>query len=347
MSAAVTSKGWFYARRGPIAEVLKLGSQEVKPAANDAVIKVSRAPLHRTDTAVINGTALGKTDRRVAGSAAMRGKKHVGGSEAVGTVVSAGSGNTNFKAGDTVWIAPLQGGGWADHVVVNPAHCHKIDPKHADLAAMATCLLTAQRLLTPEFTRLAAGDTIVQNGGSSATSLAVSALGQDMKLNVLTAAQEGERFAEAVARHKKFGSTVVSYNGKGRRALQDILAKEKLPSAKLYLNGVGGPQFSDFGKLVGKDSTVVTYGAQGGFGIMWGVSHFIYNNVTMRGLNMPKYLASLPYDQRQSELNAVLAKLSEKKFSYPTQSIKALDDLPSAWDELYVKGGGSKAILTL
>ena len=347
MTAAVTSKGWFYSRRGPIAEVLKLGAQEVKPLINDAVIQITRAPLHRTDTAVINGSALGKQGRAAAGSAAMRGKKHVGGTEAVGTVVSAGAGNTNFKAGDTVWVAPLQGAGWADKVVVNPIHCHKIDPKHAELATFATCLLSAQRLLSPEFVRLVSGDTVIQNGGSSITSLAVSALGQDMKLNVLTAAHEGDRFAEAVARHKKFGSAVVPYSGKGRRALQATIAKDKLPAAKLYLNAVGGAEFSDFGKLLGMDSTVVTYGAQGGFGINFGVSHFIYNNVTLRGMNAPKYLSSLTYDQRQSELNSVLAKLSEKQFTYPTQIIKGLEGLPTVWDQLYVQGGGAKGVLTL
>ncbi|RNF05904.1 putative nuclear receptor binding factor [Trypanosoma conorhini] len=322
-----SSKGWRYARCGPIARVLRQETFDVVPAKEDVVVEVLQAPLHRADAAVVNGTALGR--RRPPPAAFPR----VGGCEGVGKVVAAG-GSQTLREGDTVWVAPVHGT-WATRVAVDAAAVHKIDPKYAPLAVNAANYVVAQHLLNG-FTRLRKGQVVVQNGGSSVTALAVAALAKPLGVRVLTACATGERFDGAKQRHAKYGSEVFEYNGKGARAMRQAIGNV---GAALYLNGVGGRHFDTFLGLVGGGGHVVSYGAQNGVGLMFSGANLIYNEVTMQGMYLPAYLAGLSYSERQTQLEFVLQQLHSIGFHYPTAVAASLDQLPSVWDDAFVHGG--------
>lgn len=334
----VASAGWRYARSGPIAQVLSYEKFDLAPAKDEAVVQMLTAPLHRADAAVVNGTALGR--KRVNMSAFPR----VGGCEGVGKVVhapAASSAASPVKEGDTVWVAPIHGT-WATHVTVPTSQLHKIDPAQRQLAATATNFLMAQQLLEG-FARLHKGDVVIQNGGSSLTSLAVSALAKSYGVKVLTAATPGERFADAKARHAKYGADVFEYNGAGARAMQAAVGKR---GAALYLNGVGGRYFDSLLKCAGPMSHVVTYGAQNGFGLFISGSNLIYNEVTMAGLFAPTYLGGMSHQERQTKLDFVLKAVAQAGLSYPTVTAPSLEQLPDVWDEVFVKGG-RKGVVTI
>ena len=323
-------KGYRYARYGPIAQVLKLDSVPLDIAGGSITVAVKKAPIHRTDAAVINGTAGVKGITKAA-------FPRVGGSEAFGAVADANG--SKFKSGDLVWVAPPHGG-WAEKVVAPVEYVYAVNSKHAALAPHISSLLVANRLLKAH--KLSNGSAVIQNGGSSITSLAVSALGKSKGFKVVTAATPGDRFSGASSRHKAFGSEVVEYNAVGARKAKDLVGPK---GASLYLNGVGGRPFNNFLKVLGNRGTVVTYGAQNGFGLLWGGSQQIFNDLTMIGFSLPKYIKTTDHGAVQAELDEVLETFSSLNFKYPTKDTK-LDGLPQAWDEQFLSGG-HKAVLTL
>jgi NADPH:quinone reductase-like Zn-dependent oxidoreductase len=322
----MATKGFRYARLGPLASVVNLES--FTPAASEVTVSVKKAPLHRADAAVINGT--------ISGGHGKSPFPRIAGTEAFGTVAKSNA--PAFKVGQTVWVAPPHGG-WAESLSVPASALCTVDAKHAALAPFIGTLIVANRLVKGN--RIPKGGVIVQNGGSSAVSLAVSALGKANGYKVITAAAPGPRFAAAAARHKAFDSEVVEYNGKGRRKATELL---KGSSAHLYLNGVGGPNFSEFIKLLGPDATAVTYGAQYGFGLMFSGGALIFKNTTLTGFSFPRYWGKLNAEQRQAEVDDVLTTFSKLKFEYPTKETK-LDQLPGTWDDIFVNAG-VKGVLT-
>uniref|UniRef100_G0UQX9 enoyl-[acyl-carrier-protein] reductase n=1 Tax=Trypanosoma congolense (strain IL3000) TaxID=1068625 RepID=G0UQX9_TRYCI len=323
-----SSRAWSYTRCGPISQVLSYETVEVVAKTDEVVVEVLQSPLHRVDAAIVNGSVLGR--RRLQLPAFPR----VGGSEGVG-VVAAANPSSPVKEGDTVWVAPLNGL-WATRVAVPAVMVHKIDPKTVSLAVNASNYLTAHRLITG-FAPLQRGQTIVQNGGSSVTSLAVTALAKLLGLRVVTASTPGERFDAAKQRHVEYGGEVFEYNGKGAREMRQVLDSSE--GAALYLNAVGGRHFDTFLGLLGRYGHAVSYGAQGGVGLMVSGSNFIFNEVTMEGFFLPSYLASLTYEERQTQLEMVLQQLSSIGFKYPTTVATSLEDMPKVWDKCFVQGG--------
>eukprot|EP00796_Vickermania_ingenoplastis_P008472 gene8472-5948_t len=322
-----TSSGWRYRRCGPISEVLKLETFDLVPKRGEAVIQMILSPLHRSDAAVINGTAIGR--RREMSF------PRVGGSEGVGRVVRAGA-QAKVKDGDLVWIPPLNGT-WAKEITVAADQLHRVDSKYTQLAATASSFLMADYFLH-QYREMSSGSVVIQNGGSSLTALAVSALAAGMPgVEVHTAASPGPRFADAQQRHRKYGSVLYEYTPSGKKAMERALGTSR---ANLFLNGVGGEQFDNFLKLMKPGAAdVVSYGAQNGPGLFISGSNFIFPEITMHGFYLPKILSQLSYEDRQAKLDDVLQRLAAVDFSYPTTVTNSLENLPSIWDESFVQGG--------
>lgn len=323
---AFSTRAWTYTRRGPINSVLKLKKIDITPKADEVVVQVTAAPLHRTDAAIINGTALGRA-QPLAGTA-------IGGSEGVGKISNVGSSKV-LKSGDTVWVSPINGC-WSEKVAVKDSAVHKIASEHADLATFAGSLITANKLLSG----VSKGDAIVQTGGSGLISLAVSALAKQKGITVYTTSSAGDRFSTSSQRHKGFGSEVFEASPAGKRKLQSAIGKTNV---RLFLNG-GGKYFNDFSKLVSDNGTVITYGAQSGRSLTFAPGPMIYKNLTLSTFYLPTALAALSYEERQSLLDSTLKAFAESKFTYPTKVAKGLDGFADVWDSTFVSGG-TKGVL--
>lgn len=320
----IATNGWRYSRCGPIGSTLSLQKFDLPVRNDDVVVRMKYAPLHRVDAAVVNGSVLGRSGKTTSPKVFPR----IGGSEGVGTVVRPG--NSKFvKEGDTVWVAPLQGT-WAETVTCESNLVHKIDQKNALLAATASNFVLAQQLLEG----VKGGSTIIQNGGSSLTALAVATLAQERRITVLSAAAKSDRFADAGKRLKLVGSQLFEYSPSGARGMKSALGEKDV---RLFLNGVGGNNFNSFVKLVGSNGHVISFGAQNSFGLMWAGSNQIFKQLTFRGFFLPRYLAETPYEVRQSHIDELLRTLSSKDFKYPVEQVK-LGDLPQLWDKTFVKG---------
>lgn len=353
MSAAAAVQGYRYARYGPIAEVLslqKFALPAITNAASQIVVEPKFVPVHRTEAAVVNGTGANTNSASFPKTA---------GYEGIAVVTDAASNTKGFKNGDWVYILPSTenyAGTWATKNVVSTNIVVPIQQKAVEgnpLASCLSCFITAAGLIesaaaSNSVAAFAKGDVIVQNGGSSLTALAVSALGKQKGLKVITAATAGSsRFAEAEKRHKALGqSELFTYNAEGARKASKAIGAS---GARAFLNGVGGSPFNDFLKLAPSTGSasccVVTYGAQSSYGLMFAGSNLIFKNISsMKGFYLPRYLASLSEQQRIEKVNAALELAKELKGQYPVEIIKGLEGLPAAWDKLYI-GGGSKGVI--
>lgn len=353
MATAVAMR---YARAGPIAHVLKREAVPVARLARptDALVKLLHAPLHRSDASVINGTAAGRVYSAASAPPGvpqfnLGSFPRTGGAEGLGKVLDPGTAE-GVKAGDLIWIPPMVGTGtWATHAVVDTSKAVIVDAETQkqlplELLSCATGLITAHRLFSKTLpTALKSGDTIVQNAGSSLVSVAIAALAKANGVTVITGANE-ERLETARKVHAAFGSLVVSSDTKGARE-----AKAKMggsAKARAFFNGSGGASFNAYLKLLADGGHCVTYGAQNGFGLMWSGSHHFWRDVTISGINTPRYLLGLTKEQRAAALRDAVVALSAAKFSFPIVAA-SLDQFEAAWDDTVREGGGRKRVLSL
>jgi NADPH:quinone reductase-like Zn-dependent oxidoreductase len=343
---AAAAQAYRFARYGSIGEVLQL--QKFAPAitngASQVLIEPKIVPVHRTEAAIVNGTAANTTSTSFPKTA---------GFEGLAVVADAASNKSNLKNGDWVYVLPSDGakfaGTWCNKNVVSTDILVPVQQAAVSgnpLASCLSCFLTASALLdnATSASALAKGDVVVQNGGSSLTSLAVSALGKQRGLKIVTAASAGPRFAAAEKRHKALGSEVVQYDAEGARKAAKIVGAT---GAKAFFNGVGGRAFNDFLKLAGEgnfETRCITYGAQNSYGLTFAGSQLVFRNITLKGFYLPRYLQSLSEKERIAKVNAALELAKELKGQYPVEIIKNLEGLPAVWDKLYVEGG-SKGVI--
>uniref|UniRef100_A0A7S1LQJ2 Alcohol dehydrogenase-like N-terminal domain-containing protein n=1 Tax=Neobodo designis TaxID=312471 RepID=A0A7S1LQJ2_NEODS len=346
MSAA--SKGFRYCRTGPLPSVLKLEafSASAVDLEKQVLVKMAYAPIHRTDAAIINGTALGRLSptQATATPAVNAGLfPRIGGHEGIGVVVDAGR-SQHLRAGDRVWISPSASTGtWATHVVADSQFVHalptSVDTKSLPLASCATALFAAKQILSRQYAKIEAGDVVLVNGGSSLTAAAIVFHAKAAGAQVVAAVAPGSRFAAAKSRLADLGaSAIVEYNPKGAREVAKLVGDKRVA---LFANGVGGPAFNDFARLV--RGTCVTYGAQHGAGIMWSGGHQIFNGMDHVGFFAPRALSKMTLQERDRTFQEALSGLEVK---YPVEPVKSLEDLAlSAWDTTYLVGG-KKCVFT-
>ena len=185
-----------------------------------------------------------------------------------------------------------------------------------------------------KFANVRPGDVVLVNGGSSLVALAAVATAKQKGATVIAAVSAGDRFAAAKSRLQQArAAEVVEYTSKGAQAAKAAANGKRVA---LFANGAGGPSFNDFFRLLGPDGSCVTYGAQNGVGLMWAGSHQIFNGTKHLGFFAPRVLSEMSYDDRQAALVEAW-KLSNLK--YPVESVKSLDGLGAAWDDMYVNGG--------
>lgn len=299
-------------------------------------------PLHRVDSAVINGSALGRNvlPRPLAPF------PRIAGCDGVGQVIAVGSDchHAHVKEGDVVWLSPLHGS-WSTMVSLPHDAVHRIDPTQAHLAVFASNFLTAQQLLS-SYVALRPGQLVIQNGGSSATALAVAALAGHYKVHLLTAAAPGPRFHSARNRLRQYSCELYEYSGAGALEMEKAVQESAQGGAALYLNAVGGPLFDTLLKCMAVRGCAVTYGAQHGFGLMLSGSSVIYKELTLCGHLLPTAWAAMSYEERQRQLEWVLQVMTEAKYSYPTVSARTVEEIPTVWDRVYVEGG-KKAMVNI
>ena len=368
MSAATAAKGYRFARTGNLVNVVSLKEFQATPgtAADDVVVKMSHVPLHRSDAGRVNGSAFGawgparwsatKTpdERRLAPPAqenAELAAPRTVGWEGVGvlqdTAVATSRGGWNpgsLQVGDSVWVSPSAGtvvGTWASHCIAPASHCHKLpkDCKPDFVGPIAGTAVAASRLVQLAISEAGGGKpAILVSGGSGLLALLATFIASKQGASVIAAAAPGPRFAAAKARLTAAGAkNVVEYNAKGAMQVKCVDA---------FLSGAGGRPFDAFTDLSMKEKGhIIHYGAgSSGPGLTFSTGPHIKRSLTTRGFFLPRYLAQLTYEERQTAFETAIAAVKDAP-AYPLATCD-LESLPTEWDKSFINGG-SKAVLVM
>ncbi|PRW50861.1 putative trans-2-enoyl- mitochondrial [Chlorella sorokiniana] len=268
--ATQIGRSLMFSEHGVPEKVLRLEPEQL-PALGDheVLVNVLAAPINPSDINTIEGKYPLRPEL-----------PGVPGHEGVGVVEAVGPKVTRMRPGDRVVPIEHGQGTWRSHGVFNEQHWYKI-PKDLPIAAAATMVVnppTAVRLLE-EFVPLEAGDTLVQNGATSAVGRYIIQLAKSRGVNTINIIRDRPDRAEVEADLKDLGATVVTTSNEIKAALKD----SRLPKPKLALDCVSGDAAAACAKVLVNGGTMVTYGAMSQQPLTVPPGLLIFNDIRLRG----------------------------------------------------------------
>jgi trans-2-enoyl-CoA reductase len=290
-----TFKAAIYETHGNPAEVLRIVEQPwPSPEADEAVVKMSAAPINPADLNAIEG----KYPVRPALPATP-------GMEGAGVVVEVGSAVRNLSVGTQV-ILPHGFGTWreacavaASKLIAIPAG---IGPVQA--AMLKVNPITAWRMLH-DFVSLKPGDWVIQNAGNSAAGQCVIQIARELGYRTVNVVRRPELVEELRA----LGGDVVLVDGENLRD-EVATATERKP-IRLALNAVGGENALRVAKTLAADGTMVTYGAMSLQPLCIPNGMLIFKNLRFTGFWVNKWYDAATPEQR-AETFAPLFEMAQR-----------------------------------
>lgn len=246
----------------------------------------------------------------------------VGGSEGVGVVEKVGPNVTELKVGQRVIPSKYGLGTWREYIVSNEDEfdvvSDEIPVEYASTIAVNPC--TAYRLLN-DFSKLNPGDVIVQNGANSLCGQSILQIAKSMGLvtvNIMRARPDEKQIVERL----KFlgGDVVVTEDYATTYGMTKIMSD--LPKPKLAFNCVGGDSARTLVKLLGQGGKMVTYGGMSRKPITIPSAPFIFNDITLTGFWLTKWVKEHSKEERREMLNSVSQLMIDKKLTLFLQTHK-------------------------
>jgi NADPH:quinone reductase-like Zn-dependent oxidoreductase len=236
-----------YEEHGNPADVLRVETRPwPTPAADEAVVKMSAAPINPADLNQIEGKYPVRAELPA-----------TPGFEGAGVVVELGRGVTGLTTGALV-ILPHNIGTWreavaakADELVVVP---DGIDPLQA--AMLKINPLTAWRLLH-DYVNLQKGDWLIQNAANSAAGRDVIHIAHELGYRTVNVVRRAELIDELCAE----GGDVVLVDGDDLR--EEVKSATDSASIRLGLNSIGGDSALRVANCLAVGATLVSFGAMG------------------------------------------------------------------------------------
>ena len=236
------------------------------------------------------------------------------GNEGVGIVEEIGSGVSGVKKGDHVIPSSAGLGTWRTHLVCKADAVSKVPKElpveYASILSVNPC--TAYRLLT-DFAELKPGDVIIQNGANSMVGLLVIQLAKMRGIQTINLIRQKQNHELTVQRMKDLGADIVmdysfaNNNTKMARLLSDM------PKPKLALNCVGGDAARIVTKYLADDGVMVTYGGMSKQPITIPTSPLIFNNISLKGFWMTKWVETHSKEERQKMIDELSKLIIDKK----------------------------------
>ncbi|EFC41710.1 mitochondrial trans-2-enoyl-CoA reductase [Naegleria gruberi] len=337
--ATVQSKAVRYEKFGNPLEVLKVENVDIDTSVknDEVVIKMLAAPINPADINTIQGV-YGKSPKSFPA---------VPGNEGVGIVEEVGSGVTGLKKGDHV--IPSNGGlgTWRTHLVCKAEDVttvpKELPVEYASILSVNPC--TAYRLLS-DFAELKPGDVIIQNGANSMVGLMVIQLAKLRGIQTINLIRQRQNHDLTVQRMKQLGADIVmdysfaSNNTKMSRLLSD------LPKPKLALNCVGGDAARIVTKYLAEDGVMVTYGGMSRQGITVPTSPFIFNNITLKGFWMTRWVETHSKEERQKMIDELSKLVIDKKLLALVETHK-FSEFNYALEKSFEDGQERKVVLKM
>jgi trans-2-enoyl-CoA reductase len=288
-----SAKAIMFEKYGKPEDVLQLSKVDLPSTLgpSEVLIQMKAVPINNADLNIIEGLYGNRPTL-----------PYVGGTEGFGIVVEKGSNVVGLNVNDPV--IPLKAGGtWRTHSVYKEAEVLKVPtdiPKEYLATLSAPC--TALRLLE-DFVDLKPGDVIIQNAanGLVGSSVYQIAAARGIKtINIIRTRAD----VTLLEKMKLLGAHIVMeqdyfLSGKFRSIMSD------LPKPKLALNAVGGETATEMVRWLSEGGTMVSYGAMTKQPIVTAASHLIFNDISLRGFWLSKWLENHSLEDRKKMLETI------------------------------------------
>ena len=302
-----------YETHGNPADVLQVETLPwPTPAADEAVVKMSAAPINPADL------------NQIEGKYPMRGQlPATPGFEGAGVVVELGSGVNGLTSGALV-ILPHNIGTWRDAVAVKAEDLvvvpDGIEPVQA--AMLKINPLTAWRLLH-DYVDLQKGDWLVQNAANSAAGRDVIQIAHELGYKTVNVVRRAEPLDELRAE----GGDVVLVDGDNLR--ENVKNATGSASIRLGLNSVGGDSALRIANCLAPGGTLVSFGAMSLQPLKIPTGLLIFKDLRFRGIWINKWYDQATPSERmqtfQSLFDMARRGLLKTKIerAYPLSEVKA------------------------
>ena len=302
-----------YEKHGNPADVLRVETRPMPtPAADEAVVKMSAAPINPADLNQIEGKYPVRAELPA-----------TPGFEGAGTVVEVG-GDVNDLTNGALVILPHNIGTWRDAVAVKASELvivpDGIEPVQA--AMLKINPLTAWRLLH-DYVDLKKGDWLIQNAANSAAGRDVIQIAHELGYKTVNIVRRGELVDELRAE----GGDVVLVDGDNLR--QEVKDATGGASIRLGLNSVGGDSALRVANCLAPGGTLVSFGAMSLQPLKIPTGLLIFKDLRFRGIWINKWYDNAGPAERMETFRPLfdmarrgLLKTKVEK-AYPLSEIKA------------------------
>ncbi len=305
-------------------------------AADEVLIRVLAAPINPSDVNTIQGV-YGKEPSSFPANAGLEG---------VAIIEQVGDKVTNVKVNQRV--IPAQPGAfstWRTHGVAKASDLttvsDEIPAEYAAVLSVNPC--TAYRLLN-DFANLKSGDVVIQNGASTMVGISVIQMAKDRGIKTINIVQDGAS-ESTITQLKDLGADIVVTESYANSANMKKLVSD-LPKAKLALNCVGGPAARAAVRFLAEKGTMVTYGGLSMQPVSIPTSPFIFNDVTLKGFWLTRWVENNSKEARQKMLDDVAQLIKQKKLTLFTETFK-FENFDQAIEASQQSGRSRKAVLKM
>jgi mitochondrial enoyl-[acyl-carrier protein] reductase / trans-2-enoyl-CoA reductase len=302
-----------YETHGNPADVLHVETRAwPTPAADEAVVKMSAAPINPADLNQIEGKYPVRPDLPA-----------TPGFEGAGIVVELGAGVNDLTTGALV-ILPHNVGTWRDAIAVKAEELvvvpEGIEPVQA--ATLKINPLTAWRLLH-DYVDLQKGDWLIQNAANSAAGRDVIHIAHELGYETVNVVRRTELVDELRAE----GGDVVLVDGDNLR--EEVKSATSGASIRLGLNSVGGDSALRLANCLAPGGTLVSFGAMSLQPLKIPTGLLIFKDLRFRGIWINKWYDNATPSDRMETFRPLfdmarrgLLKTKVEK-AYPLSEVKA------------------------
>jgi mitochondrial enoyl-[acyl-carrier protein] reductase / trans-2-enoyl-CoA reductase len=302
-----------YETHGNPADVLHVETRpRPTPAADEAVVKISAAPINPADLNQIEGKYPVRPELPA-----------TPGFEGAGAVVELGTGVKGLTSGAVV-ILPHNVGTWREAVAVKAEELvvvpEGIEPVQA--AMLKINPLTAWRLLH-DYVDLQKGDWLIQNAANSAAGRDVIQIAHELGYKTVNVVRRAELIDELSAE----GGDVALVDGENLR--EEVKNATGGASIRLGLNSVGGDSALRLANCLAPGGTLVSFGAMSLRPLKIPTGLFIFKDLRFRGIWINKWYDNATPSERMETFRPLfdmarrgLLKTKVEK-TYPLSEVKA------------------------
>jgi len=302
-----------YETHGNPADVLRLERRPWPiPAADEAVVKMSAAPINPADLNQIEGKYPVRS--KLPGTP---------GFEGAGIISELGADVKGLTRGALV-ILPHNVGTWRDAVAVKAEELVVVPEEIAPVQASMLKInpLTAWRLLH-DYVDLQKGDWLIQNAANSAAGRDVIQIAHELGYKTVNVVRRAELIDELRAE----GGDVVALDGDNLR--EEVKSATEGASIRLGLNSVGGDSALRLANCLAPGGTLVSFGAMSLQPVKIPTGLLIFKDLRFRGIWINKWYDNATPSERMETFRPLfdmarrgLLKTKIDK-AYPLSEIKA------------------------